>query len=48
MLSSLGLAVCFVISVAIVFALAFRAGGGRPADTIGRVLYDAEHPERTR
>jgi hypothetical protein len=47
MLSSFTLAVtiCFVVGIIIVVALASRA---RADDSIARVLYDAEHPEKTR
>jgi hypothetical protein len=50
MFSSLGLAVivCFLIGTAIVVALAVKSGTGRTGSTIARVLYDAEHPEKTR
>lgn len=50
MLSSLGIAVviCFLVGTAIVVALAVGAGTRRSGDSIGRVLYDAEHPEKTR
>jgi hypothetical protein len=51
MFSSLTLAfvVCFFVGVAIVLALALKAGAGRNGGaTIARVLYDAEHPEKTR
>ena len=47
MLSSFTFAVtiCFVVGTVIVVALAARAGAD---DSIARVLYDAEHPEKTR
>jgi hypothetical protein len=47
MFSSLGfvLGLAFVIGMAIVVTLFARAGSD---DTIARVLYDAEHPEKTR
>jgi hypothetical protein len=50
MLSSLALAViiCFLTGTAIVVALALRAGSPRTGDGIARVLYDAEHPEKSR
>lgn len=50
MVSSLTLAVivCFVVGTAIVIGLAFKAGAGRTGGSIARVLYDAEHPEKTR
>jgi hypothetical protein len=37
--------ICFVVGTFIVIALAARAGAD---DTIARVLYDTEHPEKTR
>lgn len=47
MFSSFAFAVtiCFVVGIVIVVALAARA---RADDSIARVLYDAEHPEKTR
>jgi hypothetical protein len=47
MLSSFALAVtiCFVAGTIIVVALAARA---RANNSIARVLYDTEHPEKTR
>jgi hypothetical protein len=47
MLSSFALAatVCFVAGTIIVVALAARAGAD---DSIARVLYDTEHPKKTR
>lgn len=47
MFSSVGIAVglAFVIGIAIVVMLIAKAGSN---DTIARVLYDAEHPEKTR
>jgi hypothetical protein len=50
MFSSLAVAaiICvFVVGTALVVALAARAGAGRTG-TIARVLYDAEHQEKTR
>jgi hypothetical protein len=38
-------AICLVVGIVIVIALASRA---RTDDSIARVLYDAEHPEKTR
>lgn len=39
----------FLVGTAIVVALAFRtAGAARTDGSIARVLYDAEHPEKTR
>jgi hypothetical protein len=38
-------AICLVVGIVIVIALAARA---RADDSIARVLYDAEHPEKTR
>jgi hypothetical protein len=47
MFSSFTLAVmlCFVAGIIIVISLAARAEGD---SSIARVLYDAEHPEKTR
>jgi hypothetical protein len=47
MFSSLAVIICFVAGTAIVVMLSVR-GVGRPGDSIARVLYDAEHPEKTR
>jgi hypothetical protein len=41
---ALGVTICFVAGTIIVFALAARAA---PGDSIARVLYDTEHPEKT-
>ena len=47
MLSSFAIAVviCFIVGIVIVVALAVKARGD---DNIARVLYDTEHPEKTR
>jgi hypothetical protein len=47
MLTSFALAVtiCFVVGIVIVVALLARTGAD---DSVTRVLYDAEHPEKTR
>jgi len=47
MLSSFALAatICFVAGTVIVVALIGRSGG---SDNIARVLYDTEHPRKTR
>jgi len=37
--------ICFVVGVGIVVMLGMRA---RTDDNIARVLYDVEHPEKTR
>jgi hypothetical protein len=42
---AIALTICLAVGVVIVIALAARA---RSDDSIARVLYDAEHPEKTR
>lgn len=42
---ALAVTICFVVGVVIVVTLAARA---RADDSIARVLYDVEHPEKTR
>lgn len=51
MFSSLAVAgmICvFLVGIALIVALAARAGAGRTGGTIARVLYDAEHSEKAR
>lgn len=51
MFSSLGLAVlvCFLGGTAVVITIALRAArGGRSGGSIAQVLYNVEHPEKTR
>jgi hypothetical protein len=50
MLSSFGISVivCLAVGVAIVVRLVMKAQTGQADGTIARVLYDAEHPEKSR
>jgi hypothetical protein len=48
-LFGLTLFVCFLVGTAVVVALTVRAGGiSRTGGSIARVLYEAEHTEKTR
>ena len=47
MLSSLAVALTLCVFAATILAVALAARA-RPADSIARVLYDTEHPAKTR